>query len=96
MIATTEINLKVPFKDKDQAKSLGARWNANAKVWYIPQGLDTAPFEKWVTINDSTPTQPITKPVIEANAGGNNLFSEDIDAINARLREAYESNEETL
>ena len=96
MIATTEINLKVPFKDKDQAKSLGARWNANAKVWYIPQGLDTAPFEKWVATNNPTSTQPTTKPVIEATAGENNLFSEDIDAINARLREAYESNEEAF
>ena len=49
MIATTNINLKVPFNEKDQAKSLGARWNAEAKLWYVPQGVDAAPFEKWLS-----------------------------------------------
>jgi hypothetical protein len=46
MISTTNINLKVPFNEKDQAKSLGARWNAEAKLWYVPQGVDVAPFKK--------------------------------------------------
>ena len=49
MIAATNINLKVPFNEKDQAKSLGARWNAETKLWYAPQGVDAAPFEKWVS-----------------------------------------------
>jgi len=45
MIATTNINLKVPFNEKDQAKSLGAPWNAEAKLLYVPQGVEAAPFE---------------------------------------------------
>ena len=48
MIATTNISLKVPFNEKDQAKSLGARWNAEAKLWYVPQGVEAAAFEKWL------------------------------------------------
>ena len=64
MIATTNINLKVPFNEKDQAKSLGARWNAEAKLWYAPQGVDAAPFEKWVSsAPNSTPMQPKTQLV---------------------------------
>lgn len=39
--------LEVPFADKDKAKSKGARWDATAKKWYVPHGIDINPFEKW-------------------------------------------------
>lgn len=42
------IFLKVPYAEKDEAKSLGARWNPTRKCWYIPDGKDAAPFAKWV------------------------------------------------
>ena len=97
MIATTNINLKVPFNEKDQAKSLGARWNAEAKLWYVPQGVDAAPFEKWMTsATNAAPKQTAAKPVAQANAGENIQLGDDIDAINARLRDAYESNEDAF
>ena len=98
MIAVTNINLKVPFNEKDQAKSLGARWNAEAKLWYVPQGVDAAPFEKWLpSAPNVAPAQSAAKPAAQANAGStarNEPFDDDIDAINARLRDAYESNED--
>ena len=99
MIATTNINLKVPFNEKDQAKSLGARWNAEAKLWYVPEGVDATPFEKWLSSSpNAAPTQSAAKPVVksmpQANASTNMPFDDDIDAINARLRDAYESNED--
>jgi Domain of unknown function (DUF5710) len=94
MNATSNIALKVPFNEKDQAKSLGARWNAEAKHWYVPQGVDAAPFEKWFT-NSSTPEQApsTTSPVrkAKANTSQNQPVEDDIDAINARLRDAYEA-----
>ena len=100
MIATTNMNLKVPFNEKDQAKSLGARWNAEAKLWYVPQGVDAAPFEKWLSsAQNVAPAQAAAKPVAQANAGStarNEPFDDDIDAINARLRDAYESNEDAF
>jgi hypothetical protein len=40
--------LKVPYAEKDTAKSLGARWDATKKRWYIPPGLDQSLFSKWV------------------------------------------------
>ena len=96
MIATSNINLKVPFNEKDQAKSLGARWNAEAKLWYVPQGVDAAPFEKWVTsapnnAPNPAPAQTAAKPVSQANTQ-----LDDIDAINASLRDAYESPEDAF
>jgi hypothetical protein len=39
--------LTVPFAEKDQAKALGARWNAAQKKWYVPDGANSALFEKW-------------------------------------------------
>jgi Domain of unknown function (DUF5710) len=93
MIATTNINLKVPFNEKDQAKSLGARWNAEAKLWYVPQGVEAAPFEKWLSSAvNVAPTQAAAKPATLANTP----LDDDIDAINARLRDAYESNEDAF
>ncbi|SMH43322.1 DUF5710 domain-containing protein [Azospirillum agricola] len=44
----TRIDLRVPFAEKDDAKRLGARWDAVKKVWYVPAGLDSALFGKWL------------------------------------------------
>ncbi len=100
---TNNINLKVPFAEKDQAKSLGARWNAELKIWFVPQGVDAAPFAKWFT--DSAPatvkaTAPstaksTTKPEAKAKASAKSGTNDDvdIDAINAKLREASDSHE---
>ena len=111
MIATTNMNLKVPFNEKDQAKSLGARWNTEAKLWYVPQGVDAAPFEKWVssapnsTLNSApnialgvaaanSAAKSTAKPATQTNSSTNTPLADDLDAINASLRDAYESNED--
>ena len=91
MNATTNISLKVPFNEKDQAKALGARWNAEMKLWYVPQGVDVAPFEKWFTTTGPTvvtPTKSNLKPATQDQP-----LDDDMDAINAKLRDAYELRE---
>jgi hypothetical protein len=101
MNATSNIALKVPFNEKDQAKSLGARWNSEAKHWYIPQGVDAAPFEKWLTSAPALANTPIQasatlKPTTSINRNSDfnaNTINEDIEAINAALRDAYEPRE---
>lgn len=40
--------LIVPFKDKDAAKSLGAKWDAAQRKWYVPDGRELAPFSSWL------------------------------------------------
>lgn len=44
-----KLYLDIPYKDKEEAKSLGARWNPYLKKWYV----DTEPeeyikFAKWI------------------------------------------------
>lgn len=52
------INLTCPYEDKDEAKSLGARWDAAKKVWYIINPTSLAPFARWL----STDVQLFYKP----------------------------------
>ena len=42
--------LDVPFREKDQAKALGARWDAVRKKWFVPPELsdDLSPFQRWL------------------------------------------------
>ena len=40
--------LSCPYCEKDEAKTLGARWNASLKKWYVPAGQDLGPFAKWL------------------------------------------------
>jgi hypothetical protein len=45
--AQRAVMLWVPFEEKDQAKALGARWDYQAHAWYVPPGVDSAPFAQW-------------------------------------------------
>lgn len=95
MHSASNIHLKVPFNEKDQAKALGARWNAESKHWYVPQGLDAAPFEKWFS-NSPSPVAS-TNAIQKSNAKLIDHVTsqpiDDIDAINRKLRDAYEEHE---
>ena len=48
--------LTVPFKVKDTAKALGARWDGEARRWYVQDGQDLAPFGAWLP--DLAPASP--------------------------------------
>jgi len=39
--------IDVPYKQKEEAKALGAKWDRQAQSWYVPAGVDAAPFTKW-------------------------------------------------
>ncbi len=41
-------DLNVPFHEKDDAKRLGARWDAVRKTWFLPDRTEIAPFAKWL------------------------------------------------
>jgi hypothetical protein len=42
------IELNVPFKDNKAARSLGATWNREKKVWYVSSLDDLTPFRRWL------------------------------------------------
>jgi hypothetical protein len=46
--ADHRINLKVPFEDKDKAKSIGAKWDKTLKTWYIEADVDMNKFRYWL------------------------------------------------
>ena len=47
-VASEPTMLNVPFAEKNAAKKLGAKWNGENKKWYVPAGLDPAPFTQWI------------------------------------------------
>ena len=40
--------LYIPYQDKEQAKALGARWDARQKQWYAPEGTDLEPLQRFL------------------------------------------------
>lgn len=46
--SSVQVYLVVPFAEKDEAKSLGARWDATKKSWYAPQNVDVTVFKRWL------------------------------------------------
>lgn len=44
---TDKVFLNVPYREKDMVKALGARWDRQERRWYVPHGIDPAPFAKW-------------------------------------------------
>lgn len=43
-----KVYLHVPFREKDAAKSLGAKWDSDKKKWYVPDGIGIDPFSRWI------------------------------------------------
>ncbi len=58
---TSEINvdknnsvtyINVPKAEKDEAKSLGAKWDRNNMCWFVPADVNISLFEKWEKVNE--------------------------------------------
>ena len=60
---TRGVILEVPYKDKDEAKGLGAWWDSELKKWFVPSGRDIAPFSKWIK-KESEHCEAIALPVL--------------------------------
>ena len=45
--------LDVPFEQKDEAKKLGAWWDPDLKKWFVPNGVDPKPFQRWIPESES-------------------------------------------
>ena len=39
--------LAVPYEERDQAKAIGARWDAVKKAWYVGLGVELEKIAKW-------------------------------------------------
>ena len=55
--------LDCPFGEKDSAKQLGARWDADQRAWYVEPGRSLAPFARWLTgASGGGPPAPAAPP----------------------------------
>jgi putative DNA primase/helicase len=61
---SSKILIDVPYPQKDEAKALGARWDRQEQSWYVPAGVDPAPFARWTptTTPQARPKQPQATP----------------------------------
>lgn len=48
--------INVPFREKDEAKGLGAIWDRGQRSWYIPSGVNPSLFSKWTQTSALTAT----------------------------------------
>jgi len=65
------VNINVQFKDKDDAKSLGARWDPSIRSWYIPEGIASDGFHRWLTESDKGAIEEVVlEEVVNDNTKG--------------------------
>jgi hypothetical protein len=57
------VDLEVPFAEKDEAKSLGARWDPASKVWFVPAGLNPNAFQRWLPDGEDGGVTELLPPV---------------------------------
>ena len=48
ILVRRRVVLNVPYREKDEAKKLGARWDPECRTWFVPAGFDTLPFSRWL------------------------------------------------
>ena len=61
-----KIYLNVQFKEKEDAKALGAKWDRQQKSWFITPGVDQSLFDKWMS--DDTPALAKTEKESKSEA----------------------------
>jgi hypothetical protein len=44
----TRTYINCPYSEKEAVKQKGAKWDTGAKKWYIPEGVSSDGFEKWL------------------------------------------------
>lgn len=66
--ATEKTFLEVPFRAKEAAKKLGAKWDRNVGLWYAPEGTDLAPLAKFIPEKIPAPAKTISPEMEFAQA----------------------------
>ncbi|GIU51772.1 hypothetical protein TUM4438_42570 [Shewanella sairae] len=62
-----KIYLDVPYKEKDQVKALGAKWDKQTSHWCVPKGTDLTPFNQWPVTTPTTTKHYLAVPYEERN-----------------------------
>jgi hypothetical protein len=76
-MAESKYYLNVPFAQKDEAKALGAKWDAVKKKWYVPTDKDMMLFRQW-HVNQDAVTPQRTKASSKSKTSESSKNSEGI------------------
>ncbi len=58
--------LDVPFAEKEEAKSLGAWWDPQARKWFVPHGKQIQIFRKWLPAETEISEAEEKRPLLDA------------------------------
>jgi hypothetical protein len=53
--------IEVPYAEKDEAKLLGAKWDAAIKKWYFTDTQNSLSFQKWFTKKLTSPAPVVSQ-----------------------------------
>ncbi|MFY8352927.1 zincin-like metallopeptidase domain-containing protein [Pseudoalteromonas sp. SSM20] len=66
---SNRVFLNVPYKEKEEAKNLGAKWDRQARQWYIRSSMKQEPFSKWLDAENNKQSIPVeSKPAPEKHS----------------------------
>ena len=82
--ASHRVYLAVPYAEKDAAKGIGARWDANKRLWYCDGREGITRFAKWFRTQKNVAV--IEQPAEKA-AASTIGYNELLDALAAADRE---------
>ncbi len=86
--------LNVPFKEKDEAKALGARWNPAQRTWYVPDGLDLVNFDRWLPDQTTIPTAlPMVNNISQTEPQQGMQLSSYLQRLSNAIRKIYPEKE---
>lgn len=74
--------LNCPFAQKDEAKRHGAKFDWDEKKWYVPEGLDTSRFQRWLPKQNIVPSSQYVYAelhVVQAPKGGIRVIDLDVE-----------------
>ncbi|MFI3246286.1 MAG: DUF5710 domain-containing protein [Ferrimonas sp.] len=62
--SASKVYLDVPYSERVDAKTTGARWDGTAKQWYVPEGVPIDAFARWQggqAVKDNAPPSDVQK-----------------------------------
>lgn len=71
--------LNTSYADREKVKALGARWNPDQRKWYVPAGIELAPFSAWL------PTGGQLTAHATANAGADHISGPESSIVPTRF-----------
>ena len=61
VLASEKTWLNVPYKEKNAAKEVGAKWDGREKRWYAPEGADLNKLATWLPGKEK---EPVASPAV--------------------------------